>query len=569
MQNILTISFLLITISTFAQFQDNFSDGNLDQNPTWLGDTANFIINSNSELQLDASTSGTSQIYVNAPTADSTVWEFYVNLDFAPSTSNQLKVYLSSNTSDFSASLNGYYILVGESGSDDAIELRRQDGSTSTTLIRGTDGFVSAEPVLIRVRVIRDENYNWSLLVDYTGGNNFALEGSAVDNTYTFGQFFGISCKYTSTRVDKFFFDDFYIFPLYQDTDAPQINQIEVASEQELTVTFNENLDVITATDILNYSVNNGIGNPNQAVLDANDNKIVHLTFVNNFQDGTTNELTVSGVEDEAGNAINTATVSFQYVEVQIAELHDIIINEILADPTPSLSLPEVEFIEIYNRSDKNFDLENYTFSDASNDILLPNIVLQSNEYAIICDEDDAALFTQFGKVIGVESFPSLTNSGESLQLKNANNELIAQATSTWLLVNVKTRRLSIVPDFLKEMVQEINIEKERLPIAKGKIPKIKEADFQSKVAVKWFCLDTNNHVNHIHYFRWILEELPTIVHQTQSVKSMDIIMKSEATLGESLTVQTIDNQDDTYTHQVLNEDGKVVIQAISVFGTE
>lgn len=434
MQNILTISFLLITISTFAQFQDNFSDGNLDQNPTWLGDTANFIINSNSELQLDASTSGTSQIYVNAPTADSTVWEFYVNLDFAPSTSNQLKVYLSSNTSDFSASLNGYYILVGESGSDDAIELRRQDGSTSTTLIRGTDGFVSAEPVLIRVRVIRDENYNWSLLVDYTGGNNFALEGSAVDNTYTFGQFFGISCKYTSTRVDKFFFDDFYIFPLYQDTDAPQINQIEVASEQELTVTFNENLDVITATDILNYSVNNGIGNPNQAVLDANDNKIVHLTFVNNFQDGTTNELTVSGVEDEAGNAINTATVSFQYVEVQIAELHDIIINEILADPTPSLSLPEVEFIEIYNRSDKNFDLENYTFSDASNDILLPNIVLQSNEYAIICDEDDAALFTQFGKVIGVESFPSLTNSGESLQLKNANNELLdaVEYSSSW-----------------------------------------------------------------------------------------------------------------------------------------
>ncbi|MFK7949752.1 MAG: lamin tail domain-containing protein [Saprospiraceae bacterium] len=434
MQKILTILLLLITASAFAQFQDNFSDGNLNQNPTWLGDTASFIVNQNNELQLNASSSGTSQIYVNAPTADSTVWEFYVNLDFAPSTSNQLKVYLSSNNSDLSASLNGYYILIGESGSNDAIELYRQDGSSSTMLIRGTDGFVSAEPVLIKVRVVRDENYNWSLLVDYTGGNNFALEGSTVDNTYTFGQFFGVKCKYTSTRVDKFYFDDFYIFPLYQDTDAPQISQIEVVSNNELTLTFNENLDVITATDISNYTVNNGIGNPNQAVLDANDDKIVRLTFVNNFQDATTNELTVSGVEDEAGNAIGLETINFQYVEVQTAGLYDIIINEIFADPTPSLSLPEVEFIEIYNRSTKNFNVENYTFSDASNDILLPNIVLQAGEYAIICDEDEVVQFTQYGKVIGVNNFPSLTNSGELLQLKNENDDLIdaVEYSSSW-----------------------------------------------------------------------------------------------------------------------------------------
>lgn len=431
----------LISFSVFSQFQDDFSDGNFQQNPTWLGDTANFIVNTNNELQLNAPNSGTSQIYVNAPTADSTVWEFYLNLDFAPSTSNQLKVYLSSNNSDFSTSLNGYYILIGESGSDDAIELYRQDGSTSTMLIRGTDGFVSAEPVLIKIRVVRDENYNWSLLVDYNGGNNFAFEGSAVDNTYTFGQFFGIYCKYTSTRTDKFYFDDFYIFPLYQDTDAPQLSQTEVISSNELTLTFNENVDAITASDVTNYTANNGIGNPNQASIDVNDDKKVHLTFVNNFQDGMTNELTVSGIEDEAGNAISSETVNFQYVEVQIAGIYDIIINEIFADPTPSLGLPEVEFIEIYNRSTKNFNLENYTFSDASNNKLLPNIVLQSNEYAIICDEDDIAQFVPYGKVIGVPSFPSLTNSGELLQLKNANDELIdaVEYNTSWYRDNNKS----------------------------------------------------------------------------------------------------------------------------------
>jgi hypothetical protein len=416
---------LLIPFSAFAQFQDDFLDGNFDQNPQWFGDTANFIINVNNELQLNATAAGTSQLYVNAPTADSTVWEFYAVLDFAPSTSNQLKIYLSSDNADLSASLNGYFVQIGESGSDDAIELRRQNGTSSTVLIRGTDAEVGAEPVIAKIRVVRDKNYNWSLFADYSGGTNFVLEGTATDNTFPSGQFFGIECKYTSTRIDKFFFDDFYIFPLYQDDDAPEITQIEVNSDHELTVIFNENLDIITASDVTSYMVNNGIGNPNQAILNATDNRIIQLIFNNNFQNGVINQLTVSNIEDEIGNAINSETIDFQYVEIQTAKIYDIIINEIFADPTPNVGLPEVEFIEIYNRSNENFNLENYIFSDASNDILLPNTILQSGEYAVICDIEDTILFSTFGKILGVENFPSLTNSGELLQLKNEKNELI------------------------------------------------------------------------------------------------------------------------------------------------
>lgn len=411
--------------SAFAQFQDDFSDGNFDQNPQWFSDTANFIVNPNNELQLNASVAGTSQLYVNAPTADSTVWEFYLSLDFSPSTSNQLKIYLSSDNADFSASLNGYFLQIGESGSDDAIELRRQSGTNSTVLIRGTNAAVGSEPAIARVRIVRDDNYNWSLFVDYSGGTSFILEGTATDNTFPSGQFFGIECKYTSTRTNKFFFDDFYIFPLYQDNDAPEITQLEVNSDHELTVMFNENLDIITASNVMNFWVNNGIANPNQAILNANDSRIIQLIFNTNFQNGVINQLTVSNIEDEMGNAINSEVIDFQYLEIQTAAIYDIIINEIFADPTPNVGLPEVEFIEIYNRSNENFNLENYIFSDASNNILLPNVILQSGEYAVICDMEDTILFSNFGKILGVENFPSLTNSGELLQLKNANNELL------------------------------------------------------------------------------------------------------------------------------------------------
>ena len=419
------IALNLFTSSVLGQFHDDFSDGNYTQNPVWFGDTADFIVNQNHSLQLNASAAGTSQMYAQVPTSDSTVWEFFTTLDFPPSSSNQLKIYLTSDNPNLSGSLNGYYLLIGESGTDDAIELYRQDGNNSTLLLRGTDGYVSSEPVTLSVRVVRDNNYNWSIFADYTGGSNLVFEGSTVDSSYTFGQFFGISCKYTSTRVDKFLFDDFHISPLYQDVDAPQIRNIEVISNHELKVYFNENLDVVTVMDASNYFVNNNIGYPTIATLDANDDKVVHLTFGNNFQNGITNQITITNIEDVTGNPIDAIVTNFQYIEVQPAKLYDIIINEIFADPTPSIGLPEVEFIEIYNRSSKNINLKNYSFWDASNQVILPDTILLANEYAVICDEEEIDQFIQYGKIIGVENFPNLTNTGETLQLKNADDTLI------------------------------------------------------------------------------------------------------------------------------------------------
>lgn len=174
--------------------------------------------------------------------------------------------------------------------------------------------------------------------------------------------------------------------------------------------------------------------------------------------------------------------------------------------------------------------------------------------------------YPKLHEFLKVQTFPSGFDKFffyRDLRLFNADNELIAQASSTWLLVDVVKRKLALVPDFLKEMVTKIQRD-DGLPIPKGKLPRLTEADFQSKVHVKWFDLDPNNHVNHIWYFKWILESLPNIIHETQTLKKVDIIFKNEVALGENLMVQAIDNQDDTFTHQILNEDKKVIIQAKS-----
>jgi len=174
--------------------------------------------------------------------------------------------------------------------------------------------------------------------------------------------------------------------------------------------------------------------------------------------------------------------------------------------------------------------------------------------------------YPKLHETVTVKTFPSGFDKFffyRDLRLYNADNELIAEASSSWLLVDFIKRKIALVPDFLKELVLKINRD-DGLPIPKGKLRTFSEADFQSKYKTQWFDLDPNKHVNHIWYFKWILESLPNIIHETQTLKTIDIIFKNETLLDENILIQAIDNQDDTFSHQIINEDKKVIIQAKS-----
>ena len=57
---------LLLSGQLTAQVVDNFSDGNFTNNPTWSGTTADFIVNSSQQLQLNNTVAATS--YLTTPT---------------------------------------------------------------------------------------------------------------------------------------------------------------------------------------------------------------------------------------------------------------------------------------------------------------------------------------------------------------------------------------------------------------------------------------------------------------------------------------------------------------------
>jgi Lamin Tail Domain/CHU_C Type IX secretion signal domain len=108
--------------------------------------------------------------------------------------------------------------------------------------------------------------------------------------------------------------------------------------------------------------------------------------------------------------------------------LNDLIISEIMADPTPTKGLPEKEYIELYNRSDKAIDLNKFKLTYNTTTVIFPSFVLQPKSYVIVSSKTNEKEFQSYGNVVGLSSF-SLLNTGTTLTLRNDKNKTIFSVT--------------------------------------------------------------------------------------------------------------------------------------------
>jgi len=425
LHRLLFLTLSLLPLLGFSQIVDDFSDGNFTANPTWSGDNIKFEVTPGNQLHLDAPAI-TDEAYLSAPNQaiNNAQWDFYVELDFNPSGSNLAKVFLVSNQTVLTNPVNGYFVMIGNT--TDEISLYRQDGSVVTKIIDGVDDRVDVSLVTARIRVTRDDMGNWELLSDTAGTTNYFSEGTVFDDTYIQSSYFGMFCDYTATRSDKFYFDDVSVTgQAFVDLVPPTVTAVNVVSDTELDVQFSEVVQTVSTQALGNYSANNGLGNPIAANIDVVDSSLVHLTFGTAFGAGISNTLTISNVQDAAGNSMAITTETFIYFVAVTPNFKDIVINEILSDPSPVVGLPEAEFVELYNNSSAPQNLEGWTFSDPTSTGVIASFVLLPNEYVILCPAADVGSFTSFGDVIGLSSWPALNNSGDSLILADSSGSAI------------------------------------------------------------------------------------------------------------------------------------------------
>jgi hypothetical protein len=310
----------------FAQFTDDFTDGDFTNNPVWGGNINNFEIDS-TQLHLSDTITNTSYLTTESKSIINGFWEFNIRLDFSPSSSNFAKVYLISDNANITSSLKGMYVRIGgEAGAIDDVSLYVQNGLSSTKIIDGIDGSAAVNPEL-KIKVTRDSIGNWELFIDTS--NQYLLQGIAFENSITASSYFGIYCKYTSTRSDKFWFDNFNVSG---DSAIQQIPQ-----------------------------------------------------------------------------EINT---------------NDIIINEIYADPSPSIGLPEVEYIELFNRTNTDIDLTDWTITIGTTKKEFHGAIIEADSFVLLIKDNAIDSFSSNISTIGFSSI-SLTNGGAELILKDNTGKII------------------------------------------------------------------------------------------------------------------------------------------------
>ncbi|HEX2395073.1 MAG TPA: lamin tail domain-containing protein [Bacteroidales bacterium] len=120
-------------------------------------------------------------------------------------------------------------------------------------------------------------------------------------------------------------------------------------------------------------------------------------------------------------NFLKSCPLSGQDVEPQP---YDIIISEIMADPSPARSLPELEYIELFNRSSQAINLLNWSVIMGNHEIFLPELFIKPGEYIVITDFliDSTAHFNC--KTICIE-MPYITNTGQVISVMSPEKSVI------------------------------------------------------------------------------------------------------------------------------------------------
>ena len=162
----------------------------------------------------------------------------------------------------------------------------------------------------------------------------------------------------------------------------------------------------------------------------ANNNKILNsqLSILNSLQSATsTGFLLIENPNNPYNLRINSVNCGNKPNESELIKPGDIVITEIMAKPNPSVELPEVEWIEIHNTTDRTLTLEGCKIITPAKTGTLNDYILEAQDYVVLCSYNAMIELSAFTtKICIVESMPTLNNDGNLLTLRNKQNHTIS-----------------------------------------------------------------------------------------------------------------------------------------------
>ena len=216
----------------------------------------------------------------------------------------------------------------------------------------------------------------------------------------------------------------------------PQVERVSMFSNYIVQLWFDQQMNPADLLETQHFLVEETGEHPQQTVINPMDGTYVELHFDHGFEQGLVYTLIISGVTNCVGTAIEADTREQFGIPNDIAE-GEILINEILFDPIS----PGVDYVELYNNTDKTFDLSTLMLGvikesfpnpadttlkeiTAESRLFLPNTyVLLSTNSEIVGQQYDCPP----DNFVQMASFPSYANAGGTAVLMGKDGTTIDQ----------------------------------------------------------------------------------------------------------------------------------------------
>ncbi|HUW05398.1 MAG TPA: lamin tail domain-containing protein [Williamwhitmania sp.] len=333
------------------------------------------------------------------------------NGDWNPSSDNSFYLFVSYNQEVSSTLLpTGYAIGVNVSGDSDTLKVWYINKGIAQKELVSTNVLWS-ESTAASISLLCRPNGKQILEVNH---QQFSFNDTLLKQVNTIGLVY----RYTATRAGLLWADDISACRFLL---GPKLVTATYTESNALRLLFSEE---IANLEIQNNAIriwSNGQEIPPQS-LSLQGKKIYWVSNSN-----IPRHITVAwtGLKDNEGN---TSSDSVNIDLDPFVDFGSVVINEIMADPTPAIGLPECEYVELFNRTSDTLSLNGWHLTVGNNTASLGSISILPFHYLTLTTTS-CKTQGELGNTgaVGISSFPSLANAGATILLTNQ----IAKTIST------------------------------------------------------------------------------------------------------------------------------------------
>ncbi|HPI45085.1 MAG TPA: lamin tail domain-containing protein, partial [Tenuifilaceae bacterium] len=351
-------------------------------------------------------------------------WEVTFRNGNWDSSSDNYFYFVAASTSEDLSTATGIAVGVNPSNGNDLLSLWSFESSKRNNLI--VTAFDWNENDEVKLKLTLSPTGKLSLWYQPKQSGCMILGGEIIlkgDLTINYG---GLEFGFTASRAGLLWVDNLKICTVEY---PPLLKSVKSMNLSSVKVQFSKSINPTRASNIDNYAIKKESGEsiavqsvqfnaakPNEVLLTTSRMPLGNL------------QLNISNISDENGYAIPDSATFGIGTEGNLGRL---VITEIMANPIPSVGLPEYEYVEFYNPNSDSASITGWKMQFNSTTVNLPAAKIAPQSYAVVCTNTASGYLSIYGQAIGVTNFPALLNDGMLIKLFDSNSNLIAFANYT------------------------------------------------------------------------------------------------------------------------------------------